>query len=707
MRRGKYFGWLAVLAIMALPCLVSRVWAAQFSAELVINGPGQSGVFELQVRDDLYRLRKVKGFPMVPPFPFIVDRSTGLTWGLNPQLRQYMEISDPAKTALMNPLVGWALTRRGYSEQPGPAETVNGYQCRTAIYREQGKSEIAAKAWFSDHLNHLVREERFGQNENPVMELKQIKEGPQAPDLFKIPAGYAKMEASGTSASKAKPSSRNPAPASPSKDESGTNGDIVFILDASGSMWGKLEGQSKIAIAKKVMSELIRNLPDDSNVGLVAYGHRRRGDCNDVEELVPLGPIDKKRLISTVQALSPKGKTPISRSIRLTAERLKHLEDQVTIILVSDGKETCDEDPCALVKSLKETSINFVMHVIGFNVTKDELAQLRCLAEAGGGVYYTAKSAKDFQVAAKEVVKKASEKPPVRLKVTCLKDENKIKAYVQILTQGGKKRVAEGWSDPERPALFRLPPGTYDVRAQDQSVIEQPTVELKNVEVVEGRITEVIANFAAEGILQVKAVKNDAPLKAYVRIHRQQDDKYMKDGWTGADGKPAQYKLLPGLYKVKVQDPSVIQRPVVVIENVEVKAGQTVERTAGFVPGRSSPGQGGEERRAVEGLRPDIPSTGRQVHERRVDRRRRQARAIQASARPLQSQGPGPERDSESRGRHRERGGKGRADCGEGGRLCRGRSPPGQGGEERRAVEGLCPDTPSAGRQVSQRRVDE
>ena len=133
-----------------------------------------------------------------------------------------------------------------------------------------------------------------------------------------------------------------PASAVPSK----VSGNNVFILDASGSMWGQVDGTAKIAIAKEVLTGLIRELPDAAVVGLVAYGHRRKGDCDDVEELVALGPLDKETLVGRIQALSPKDKTPISRSVRLTADRLKGLEDETTIILVSDGKETCDPDPC-------------------------------------------------------------------------------------------------------------------------------------------------------------------------------------------------------------------------------------------------------------------------------------------------------------------------------------------------------------------------
>jgi Ca-activated chloride channel family protein len=82
---------------------------------------------------------------------------------------------------------------------------------------------------------------------------------------------------------------------------------IVFILDGSGSMWGQIGGKAKITIAKEVLTGLIQDLPSDVNVGLVAYGHRTKGDCNDVEELSPLGPLNSGELLSIERTGVPGG----------------------------------------------------------------------------------------------------------------------------------------------------------------------------------------------------------------------------------------------------------------------------------------------------------------------------------------------------------------------------------------------------------------
>ena len=176
---------------------------------------------------------------------------------------------------------------------------------------------------------------------------------------------------------------------------------ILLILDSSGSMWGQIDGVAKILIAKKTLSTIITDLPDNAEVGLILYGHRAKGDCNDVELVTPIGRIDKTGLTQRIQAINPKGKTPITLSIQMAGEALRTIEGAATVVLVSDGEETCDADPCAATRQLKESGIDFVMHVIGFDVGDEERAQLECIASAGGGKYFTAGSSEDFEFAAK------------------------------------------------------------------------------------------------------------------------------------------------------------------------------------------------------------------------------------------------------------------------------------------------------------------
>ncbi|WP_297525022.1 VWA domain-containing protein, partial [Sulfurovum sp.] len=184
----------------------------------------------------------------------------------------------------------------------------------------------------------------------------------------------------------------------------------VIIFDASGSMWGQIHGKPKIAIAREALKNVVREWNPNVELGLTVYGHRRKGDCNDIETVIPVGRVDKNKVINTVMKIQPKGKTPISRSLRKAANELKFTEEKATIILISDGKETCDPDPCGTAKELEKEGIDFVTHVIGFNVDKKTDKQLECIAHATGGAYFSAKNAAALNKAMKSIVKKV-EKP--------------------------------------------------------------------------------------------------------------------------------------------------------------------------------------------------------------------------------------------------------------------------------------------------------
>ena len=186
----------------------------------------------------------------------------------------------------------------------------------------------------------------------------------------------------------------------------------VIVFDASGSMWGQIHGKTKIEIARDALKSVVKEWNPNVELGLTVYGHRTKGDCNDIETVIPVGKVNKQQVIREVMDIQPKGKTPISRALRKAANDLRYTEEKATIILISDGKETCDPDPCGTAKQLKKEGIDFVTHVIGFNVDKKTDEQLACIAHATGGEYFSAKNAKALNKAIKTVAKKVEKAPP-------------------------------------------------------------------------------------------------------------------------------------------------------------------------------------------------------------------------------------------------------------------------------------------------------
>jgi len=181
---------------------------------------------------------------------------------------------------------------------------------------------------------------------------------------------------------------------------------VVIVLDASGSMAGKMGGQVKMDLAERVVKDLVDNMPAEMNVGLIVYGSkspRQKNDCKDIDLLMPVEKVDPKAFDAALAHVSPHGMTPIGASLERAAEALKDAKGQSTIVLVSDGTETCQSDPCAVAKQVKEsTGIDVKVHVVGLDVGSGERGTLECVAKGGGGTYYPVSDEKGLRTALTE-----------------------------------------------------------------------------------------------------------------------------------------------------------------------------------------------------------------------------------------------------------------------------------------------------------------
>ncbi len=194
---------------------------------------------------------------------------------------------------------------------------------------------------------------------------------------------------------------------------SGASSNVLFILDGSNSMWGQVDGVPKIVTAKKVLVSLLKDLPEDTNVGIMVYGHRSEGNCRDVELLVPIGPNDPSKLAKRIETIQPKGKTPITYSLEQSLPLFASLKGQNNyVVLVSDGKETCGGDPCQAAKKLAAAGVGLKIHVVGFDVSGEERRQLECIAKGGRGRYFNAKDTEGLKRAFVRVKREVTLKSP-------------------------------------------------------------------------------------------------------------------------------------------------------------------------------------------------------------------------------------------------------------------------------------------------------
>ena len=245
-------------------------------------------------------------------------------------------------------------------------------------------------------------------------------------------------------------------------------GQSMLVLDASGSMWGQIGGKAKMDIARDAVANMLGSWPASQQLGLMAYGHRSKGNCADIEMLKAPGSVDKTSFQQSVNALQPKGMTPISASVRMAAEQLKFSERKATVILVSDGEETCHADPCALGQELEKLGVDFTAHVIGFDIEKGSKAhaQLQCLATSTGGKYLDARNAEDLNKAMGDVARTVPAPAPPPAKVANPHFNEGCTAYDQENYTGNRLQIGGAAGGQVREAAERWRKGIKSLYCQ-------------------------------------------------------------------------------------------------------------------------------------------------------------------------------------------------------------------------------------------------
>ncbi len=171
---------------------------------------------------------------------------------------------------------------------------------------------------------------------------------------------------------------------------------VLIILDTSGSMKSRMAGDSRMNVAKKILKKYISVLPGSMRVGLVIYG---KSGCDDrsVELIAPIGKMSREKILEKIEALRPRGLTPIAMTLKKSVEYFRGFEkDNNSLILISDGMESCRGNPVQEIIDLKETKADPEVTVIGLGVDSRTRRQLAAIASSSGGKYSDVKSEGDF-----------------------------------------------------------------------------------------------------------------------------------------------------------------------------------------------------------------------------------------------------------------------------------------------------------------------
>ena len=160
--------------------------------------------------------------------------------------------------------------------------------------------------------------------------------------------------------------------------------EIEILMDASASMKNSVEGKEKMSIAKDAIVNFVDNITQ-VELGLRVFGHK--DGCTESELLVPISKLDVEEITSKVNSFQATGKTPVAETLEASVNDFSNNGERY-VILVSDGKESCEGNVKRAAEELKRKGI--IIYAIGFDIDQTGKAQLIEAAGRTGGEYYDA-----------------------------------------------------------------------------------------------------------------------------------------------------------------------------------------------------------------------------------------------------------------------------------------------------------------------------
>ncbi len=341
---------------------------------------------------------------------------------------------------------------------------------------------------------------------------------------------------------------------------------ILFIFDASQSMFGKWQSDTKISIAQKLLANMLDSLKNvkDLEIALRVYGHQKNfppQDCNDTKLEVPFAKNNISKISQRLRSIVPRGTTPIAISLEKAAEDFPPCKEcRNIIILITDGIEECGGDPCAVSLMLQKKGLILKPFIIG--IGKNFKESFDCV-----GTYFDATSEAEFNKALNVVISQAlnsttaqvnlldTEGKPTETNVNMTFYDNfsGIVKYNFIHTLNNR-----GLPD----TLFIDPLVKYDL-----DVHTIPPISLNNIKLTPGKHT-IIALDAPQGYLNLKLMGNSVTQNA-----KNLNCIIRKKGTMPT--LHIQYFNQSEKYLIGTYDLEVLSLPRILIKDVEIKQSHT------------------------------------------------------------------------------------------------------------------------------------
>ncbi|MBK5284175.1 MAG: VWA domain-containing protein [Bacteroidia bacterium] len=283
---------------------------------------------------------------------------------------------------------------------------------------------------------------------------------------------------------------------------------IEFLFDASQSMFGKWQSGTKMDVAKKLMNELLDSLRyvENIEVGLRVFGHLKKfppQDCDDTQLEVPFEPDNFFKLKAKIKSLIPKGTTPIARSLEACANDFPSDTSRNIIILITDGIEECQGDPCAVSLAMQKKGIVLKPFIIGLSITEEMKKAFDCV-----GIYFDATNEVQFKNALRIVISQALNSTTLQVNLLDIynnpTETNVAMTFYDVLTGAMKYHFTHTLNSRGFPDTLRVDPlSTYRI-----VVHTIPSVQKDSVSLTPGK-HNIVGIDAPQGSLNLKVDGNN------------------------------------------------------------------------------------------------------------------------------------------------------------------------------------------------------
>jgi Ca-activated chloride channel family protein len=279
---------------------------------------------------------------------------------------------------------------------------------------------------------------------------------------------------------------------------------ILFLMDASGSMYAAMGSDNRINIAKRLLSKMVDSLRYTPNleIALRVYGHQSSKDkqnCRDTKLEIPFGKNNHDALKDRLQSIKPLGTTLIAYSLQEAAYDFPvDNRSRNVIILITDGLEECNGDPCAISEALQKRGVILRPFIIGVGLDKDFAKQFECI-----GRFFDATTEQGFDDVLRVVISQAINNTTLQVNLLDINSRPLETDVNMTFYDHHTGRMTDNFvhtlNSRGLPDTLNLDP----VNSYDITVHTLPPVKKENVEIIAGR-HNIIAIDAPQGGLKLR-----------------------------------------------------------------------------------------------------------------------------------------------------------------------------------------------------------